>query len=639
MDVIDKVSPADVKKLAATPGVSLFAYPGLRALLIQPSFREGPNEFIRDNQGRPLAENPLRDVRVRQALSLAINRKAIVERILQNTVTEANQWMPANTFGYNPQVKNIANDPAQAKKLLAEAGYPDGFQLTVHVPGDRYPLAPETLQAVAQFWARIGVKVDLQVVPWSVYASRANKNEYAVTVIAWGNGTGEASYGLTNVLASADAGKGLGSSNWGALQQSVGRPGAGAGFVRVRRWQARGDPASFGDAGDGRCGRVAAVPLPEYLGGAQRAAGRSAAQRPHHGDDGQRGKKVMATLHITPADGLLDEPRQIVVEGLAAGQQVTLSSQTRRGGEHLWRSSATFVADARGRVDLDQHAPLAGDYSGVSAMGLLWSQRAGQGRSTAVFNDSVLQPLLTEIRLEGSDQMQTLIQRLAGEGVSRREIRENGLVGTLFVPAGPGPHPAVMVLNGSGGGIERSPCCALCLAGLQRAGTGLFQGVGAVGLHLQHSAGIFRARPGMDAPRTGAGRWLYRPQWPVPGGELVLLLGSLFPRSVAAVIGYVPSALVHGGQAAADPAVGRDGPAWLYRGQPLVHVWNNNRHASWAARDAGLRNALSISTALQDAQAVERARIAVEQIRGPVLLLTAGDDAAWPSSRFRADGL
>ena len=104
---------------------------------------------------------------------------------------------------------------AKAKALLAEAGYPQGFQLSVHVPGDRYPLAPESLQAVAQFWARIGVKVDLQVVPWSVYASRANKNEYAVTVIAWGNGTGEASYGLTNILATADAGKGLGMSNWG----------------------------------------------------------------------------------------------------------------------------------------------------------------------------------------------------------------------------------------------------------------------------------------------------------------------------------------------------------------------------------------------------------------------------------------
>lgn len=215
VDVIDKVSPADVKKLRSTPSVSLYAYPGLRALLIQPSFRAGPNEFIRDNQGQPLSDNPLRDVRVRQALSLAINRKAIVERILQGTVTEANQWMPANTFGYNPAVKDIANDPAQAKKLLAEAGYPEGFQLTVHVPGDRYPLAPETLQAVAQFWARIGIKVDLQVVPWSVYASRANKNDYAVTVIAWGNGTGEASYGLTNILATADSSKGLGASNWG----------------------------------------------------------------------------------------------------------------------------------------------------------------------------------------------------------------------------------------------------------------------------------------------------------------------------------------------------------------------------------------------------------------------------------------
>ena len=342
----------------------------------------------------------------------------------------------------------------------------------------------------------------------------------------------------------------------------------------------------------------------------------------------------MATLHITPADGLLDEPRQIVVEGLAAGQQVTLSSQTRRGGEHLWRSSATFVADARGRVDLEQDAPLAGDYSGVSAMGLLWSQRAGQGRSTAVFNDSVVQPLLTEIRLEGSDQMQTLIQRLAGEGVSRREIRENGLVGTLFVPAGPGPHPAVMVLNGSGGGINEARAALYASRGYSALALGYFKAPG---------LSDYISNTPLEYFEQGLA-WMHRELAPADGfialsgqsrgGELVLLLGSLFPRSVAAVIGYVPSALVHGGQAAADPAVGRDGPAWLYRGQPLVHVWNNNRHASWAARDAGLRNALSISTALQDAQAVERARIAVEQIRGPVLLLTAGDDAAWPSSRF-----
>lgn len=215
VDVIDKVAVTDVEKLKKTPSVSVYTYPGLRVLLLQPSFRPGPNEFITDNAGKPLEKNPLQDVRVRQALSIAINRKAIADRILQGTVTEANQWMPKNTFGYNPEVKDIAYNVEQAKKLLAEAGFPQGFQITIHVPGDRYPQAPETVQAVAQFWTRAGVKTKVEVVPWAVYSSRANKNEFAVSVIAWGNGTGEAGYGLLQTLASNDAKRGRGANNWG----------------------------------------------------------------------------------------------------------------------------------------------------------------------------------------------------------------------------------------------------------------------------------------------------------------------------------------------------------------------------------------------------------------------------------------
>lgn len=215
VDVIDKVAVNDVAKLKKTPSVSVYTYPGLRVLLLQPSFRPGANEFITDNAGKPLGKNPLQDVKVRQALSLAINRKAITDRILQGTVTEANQWMPKNTFGYNPEVKDIPYNVEQAKKLLAEAGFPQGFQITIHVPGDRYPQAPETVQAVAQFWTRAGVKTKVEVVPWSVYASRAGKNEYAVSVIAWGNGTGEAGYGLLQTLASNDAKRGRGVNNWG----------------------------------------------------------------------------------------------------------------------------------------------------------------------------------------------------------------------------------------------------------------------------------------------------------------------------------------------------------------------------------------------------------------------------------------
>ena len=144
VDVIDKVSVSDLAKLQKAPNVSVYPYDGLRVMILQPSFNPAPNQYITDNNGKPLDKNPLLDVRVRQALNLAINRKAIADRILQGAATEANQWMPKGTFGYNPDVKDIPNDVEQAKKLLAAAGFPDGFKLTMHVPNDRYPQGPET---------------------------------------------------------------------------------------------------------------------------------------------------------------------------------------------------------------------------------------------------------------------------------------------------------------------------------------------------------------------------------------------------------------------------------------------------------------------------------------------------------------
>lgn len=343
----------------------------------------------------------------------------------------------------------------------------------------------------------------------------------------------------------------------------------------------------------------------------------------------------MTGLSISPATGLLDEPRHIRVAGLAAGQAITLSTRTVRGKGVEWVSQARFVADAHGIVDLQRDAPVTGDYQGVSPLGLLWSQKPeGKPATGAVFPDDLLQPLQTRIAIEGSDVSATLTQYLAGAGVSRREVREDGLVGTLFLPTGAGPHPAVIVLNGSGGGINEPRAALYASRGYAAFALGYFKAPG-LSEYISNTPLEYFER-GLD--------WLRREVKPAHdfvalsgqsrGGELVLLLGSLFPDKVSAVIGYVPSALVHGGQAAADPAVGRDGPAWLYQGKPLVHLWNNNRTANWQARDAGQRNALSMRTALEDPEAVERARIKVEKIKGPVILLSAGDDAAWPSDLF-----
>jgi dienelactone hydrolase len=357
-----------------------------------------------------------------------------------------------------------------------------------------------------------------------------------------------------------------------------------------------------------------------------------------------------ARLVVEPADALIDVPRRIAVEGLAPGETVTLSSRTVRGPGVAWESSADFRADAAGRIDLRRDAPLpGGSYGGVSAMGLVWSQApASPGAPREVFAAEPAAALSTEIaaRRDGAPPRPapqdtalraTLVQRLAADGVARREIREDGLVGTLFLPAGPGPHPCVLVLNGSGGGINEPRAALYASHGYAALALGYFKAPG-LSDHISNT----RLEIFEDALR-----WMRRTLHPADGfvalsgqsrgGELVLLLGTLLPDLVSAVIGYVPGAVVHSAQNACDPALGREGPAWLWRGAPLPHLWENNRTASWAPWDEGpqpRRHAHALLTALDDADAVARAAIAVENIRGPVLLLSATDDGSWPSSRY-----
>src|SRR3546814_4104342 len=83
-------------------------------------------------------KNPLKDVRVRRAISKAINRPAIVDRIMEGAAIPAGQLLPEGFFGVHPNLPPEKYDPEGAKKLLKEAGYPDGFAMTIHGPNDRY---------------------------------------------------------------------------------------------------------------------------------------------------------------------------------------------------------------------------------------------------------------------------------------------------------------------------------------------------------------------------------------------------------------------------------------------------------------------------------------------------------------------
>jgi peptide/nickel transport system substrate-binding protein len=215
VDIIDTPPVGDLQKLKADPRVTVATTEGLRVIYLALNSIEPGAATITDNDGKPLSKNPLLDLKVRQALSIAINREGLADRIMQKTARATGQWLPAGTYSYAKSVTVPANDPTNAKALLKEAGFPDGFKITLFTPNDRYPNDAATAQAIAQMWTRIGVKTAVETLPWSAYATRGAKQEFGAGLWGWGSPTGEAGYLLSNVLASNNPSKGLGVFNYG----------------------------------------------------------------------------------------------------------------------------------------------------------------------------------------------------------------------------------------------------------------------------------------------------------------------------------------------------------------------------------------------------------------------------------------
>lgn len=213
VDAIEYVPTADAARLTRDAAFRLSGKVSWRTLFLTLDQERDRTPFVTDKAGKPLQRNPFRDARVRRAISKAINRPAIAERVMEGFAVPAANLVSPPVFGHVAALQPETHDPQGARKLLAEAGYPDGFGVTLHAPNNRYVNDEQVAQAVAQMLARIGIAAKVEAMPVAVYFPRARNREFSLALLGWGSMSGDLA--LRSVLMTFDAGRGWGTWNWG----------------------------------------------------------------------------------------------------------------------------------------------------------------------------------------------------------------------------------------------------------------------------------------------------------------------------------------------------------------------------------------------------------------------------------------
>ncbi len=215
VDLIDFVPPEDLKKLEQNPKVAIHKGPSNRIIQLVPDVWRDLTPMVFDNDGNQMWPNPLRDWRVRKAFSKAINRQAIVDRVMEGAAIPAGQPVAPGMHGHTPDLKAEPFDPEGAKKLLATAGYGDGFRVKLHGPNDRYVNDAKIVQTLAQMLTRIGIVSEVETMPKSVYFTRVKNGLYSLSLLGYGSDTGDASSALNGLIHSLQPLRGLGRINRG----------------------------------------------------------------------------------------------------------------------------------------------------------------------------------------------------------------------------------------------------------------------------------------------------------------------------------------------------------------------------------------------------------------------------------------
>jgi peptide/nickel transport system substrate-binding protein len=213
LDAIEYVPTADLGRIRSTPRFRLEQKVSWRTIFFTMDQHRDRPPGVTDKGGRPLDRNPFQDPRVRQAIAKAVNRRAIVDRVMERAAVPATNLVAPPVFGHVADLEPDAYDLDGARKLLADAGYPQGFATTLAAPNNRYLNDERIAQAVAQMLARVGIEARVATLPLAVYFPRARNLEFAFAMLGWGSFSGDLA--LRSLAMTYDADRGFGAWNWG----------------------------------------------------------------------------------------------------------------------------------------------------------------------------------------------------------------------------------------------------------------------------------------------------------------------------------------------------------------------------------------------------------------------------------------
>ena len=209
--VIDDVPVQDVNRIKADKQVAVVERPGLRLIYLQMDQDRADSPKAKGPDGK----NPLLNPKVRKAIYLGIDEDAIVKHVMNGFAFPAGQFYPQAVFGYDPSITRPAYAPDKAKALLAEAGYPDGFEITIDSPNDRYINDEKIAQAVAANLARLGIKITVNAMPKKTFFPMTDRLESSFFLIGWSCADGDASAFLDGIAHTYDKDAGYGRYNRG----------------------------------------------------------------------------------------------------------------------------------------------------------------------------------------------------------------------------------------------------------------------------------------------------------------------------------------------------------------------------------------------------------------------------------------